>query len=271
MERTTKGSILINAKVILDSVSPQGIRLTTIECTFHRFILPEVNTYRTFSRSAKSSRAIKLKDRIDEVRNNPAIPLYWGREQIGMVAKEELSEQEKVQAEILWLEAAEDAVAYAEKLSEMQVHKQTASRILEPFLWQTNVISSTEWDNMLKQRIHPDAQPEFKVLAEEIKKALDDSVPNFVNLGEWHLPYITLREKQTYNLETLQKASVARVARTSYGKKKEWNIDKDIELENRLFTADPKHYAPYEMIATPTFMPHVEGNFKGWRQLRHLI
>lgn len=262
---------MINAKVIEDSISPKGDRLTTIECTFHRFILPEVNTYRQFSRSAMSSRAIKLKDRIAEVRNNPAIPVYWGREQIGMVAKEELSIEEQAQAEILWLEAAEDAATHAERLGSMEVHKQTAARILEPFLWQTNVISSTEWDNMFRQRIHPDAQPEFKILAEKIKEALDNSVPNFINLGEWHLPYISRTEKEAYDVESLKKISVARVARTSYGRGKAWNPEKDLSLENRLFTADPKHYAPYEMVATPTFMPIVEGNFSGWRQLRHLI
>jgi thymidylate synthase ThyX len=218
-----------------------------------------------------SSRAIKLKDRIAEVKNNPAIPIYWGRDQQGMVAYEELSEQEKVEAEIRWLEAAQDAVAHAERLSEIQVHKQTSARILEPFLWQTNVITSTEWDNMFKQRIHPDAQPEFRELAIKIKEAMKNSTPKFVNLGEWHLPYISRTDREAYDIESLKKISVARVARTSYGKGKGWDAEKDLKLENRLFTADPKHYAPYEMIATPTFMPLVEGNFTGWRQLRHLI
>lgn len=262
---------MINARIVADSLSPKEDRLTTIECTFHRFILPEVNTYRMWSRSAMSSRAIKLKDRIQEVRNNPAIPIYWGREQIGMVAAEELSEEEKARAEILWLEAADDAAMHAEKLGEVEVHKQTASRVLEPFLWQTNVISSTQWDNMFKQRIHPDAQPEFKALAEKIKLAIDNSVPEFINLGDWHLPYITEEDRKEFDIEDLKRISVARVARTSYGKGKAWNPEKDLKLENRLFTADPKHYAPYEMVATPTFMNEIEGNFQGWRQLRHLI
>lgn len=32
------------ANVIADSISPEGNRLTTIECRFPRFILPEINT-----------------------------------------------------------------------------------------------------------------------------------------------------------------------------------------------------------------------------------
>lgn len=262
---------MIKARIIADSISPQDFRLTTIECTFHRFILPEVNTYRMWSRSAQSSRAIPLNKRIKEVEENPAVPVYWGKNQRGMVAEEELTEAEKVEAESVWKESAQAAVDYAKYLQGMNVHKQTAARILEPYLWQTNVISSTDWDNMFKQRIHPDAQPEFRVLAEKIKQALEESEPQPVDVGEWHLPYITEEEKETFDIDTVKKASVARVAKTSYGNQGGWDIEKDLELEQRLFSAEPKHYAPYEMIATPAGMFAPQGNFVGWKQLRHMI
>ena len=37
-----------SARVLLDSISPAGVRLTTMEVTFPRFILSEFNTHRTF-------------------------------------------------------------------------------------------------------------------------------------------------------------------------------------------------------------------------------
>ena len=37
-----------NARVLLDSTSPAGIRLTTLEVTFPRFVLAEFNTHRQF-------------------------------------------------------------------------------------------------------------------------------------------------------------------------------------------------------------------------------
>jgi len=37
-----------SARVLLDSVSPAGVRLTTLEVTFPRFVLSEFNTHRTF-------------------------------------------------------------------------------------------------------------------------------------------------------------------------------------------------------------------------------
>src|SRR6185312_6223 len=37
-----------SARVLLDSQSPAGVRLTTLEVTFPRFVLSEFNTHRTF-------------------------------------------------------------------------------------------------------------------------------------------------------------------------------------------------------------------------------
>ena len=69
------------ARVLLDSISPAGVRLTTMEATFHRFILPEFNTHRAFSRNAASSRAIPIKKVIAAVRDDPAMPVFWGKNQ----------------------------------------------------------------------------------------------------------------------------------------------------------------------------------------------
>src|SRR5579862_3524964 len=37
-----------SARVLLDSTSPAGVRLTTLEVTFPRFVLSEFNTHRVF-------------------------------------------------------------------------------------------------------------------------------------------------------------------------------------------------------------------------------
>ena len=50
---------MIYAKVIADSVSPTGSRLTTVEAQFHRYILPEVNTHRAFSREIYANGSVK--------------------------------------------------------------------------------------------------------------------------------------------------------------------------------------------------------------------
>ena len=48
----------ISAKIVADSVSPQGDRLISVLCTFPRIILAEVNTHRMLSKNTSSSRAI---------------------------------------------------------------------------------------------------------------------------------------------------------------------------------------------------------------------
>lgn len=262
---------MISAKVIADSISPQGNRLTTMECTFHRFILPEVNTYRMWSRNAASSRAIPLKRRIEEVRSNPAIPVHWGKNQRGMVAETILDPDSETLACYQWIKAANNAADVAEELDKLNLHKQVAARILEPFLWHTSVIASTDFDNCFSQRIHPDAQPEFQLLAIEMKKALDSSQPEELGYNEWHLPYVS-RAEQILTLETKKKISVARVARSSYLNQNKSDIDADIALYERLISAEPPHLSPFEMVATPAIgSAPIPGNYKGWHQLRHSI
>jgi len=61
------------AKIIADSIA-SGVRLTTMEVCFPRFILAEFNTHRVFSRNSASSRAIPVERRIAQVRENPFVP-----------------------------------------------------------------------------------------------------------------------------------------------------------------------------------------------------
>jgi hypothetical protein len=262
---------MLSAKIIADSINSNGDRLTTMECTFHRFILPEFNTYRMWSRNAASSRAIPLKRKIKEVRENPAIPVSWGRNKPGMVADEELDHEQQVRSLSTWIRAAATAADHAEVLGELNLHKQLANRILEPFSWHTSVVTATEWDNMFTQRIHKDAQPEFHALAVLMKAELENSEPQLLNFNQWHLPYVTGAE-QVLNLDTKKKIAVARVARSSYLNQDKTDIDADLALYDRLRNAEPPHLSPFEMVARPA-LPNEEvfGNFSGWIQLRHGI
>ena len=81
----------ISATIIADSISPEGIRLTSVQLRYPRFIHSEVLTHRTFSRNASSSRAIPVKRMIEDLRRDPAMPVYWGSHQAGMQAGAELS------------------------------------------------------------------------------------------------------------------------------------------------------------------------------------
>ena len=78
------------AVIVLDSISPDGVRLTTFQLRYWRPIHSELMTHRVFSRNAGSSRARPSQKIIEQVRNEPWGPIHWGANQAGMQAHAEL-------------------------------------------------------------------------------------------------------------------------------------------------------------------------------------
>lgn len=262
---------MISAKVIADSVAPHGKRITTFELEYPRFILAEVLTHRVFSRNTASSRAIPVAAVIRQIQENPAMPVHWGKNQSGMVADEEISDYHKTLAQSVWLEARDNAIRLAEVLSDLGVHKQLSNRLLECWFNVKQVVTSTEFDNFFHLRRHKDAQPEFKVLADEMWKARDASMPRYVDYDEWHLPYVTEQDRRDYDLSTCQKLSASLCAQVSYRKSDE-SAEKAIKIWDRLVGSEPKHSSPMEHAATPLIDANDRGgNFFGWKQLRQFI
>ena len=258
------------AKVIAASASLDGDHfnyLYTVEAKIHRFVLAELNTHRVFSRNSASSRAIPIAKQIASATNDPSMPLSWGSNKPGMQAGDELSEKDRWLCQEQWLEARNNAVKSATSLSSLGLHKQVVNRLLEPFLWHTVIISSTEWKNFFKQRCHKDAQPEIKAAAEAIKEAMEFSLAPLLFKGEWHLPYILPEEKEVIDVETLKKCSVARCARVSYNNHDGTrDIEKDLELYTKLVSGS--HFSPFEHVATPGAGTR---NFKSFVQLRESV
>jgi len=281
----------IEAQVITDSIAPTNKRITTLQLKYPRFIHSEFMTHRVFSRNASSSRAIPVAKMIEQVRNNPAMPIHWGKNQPGMQAKEEMDSISAADARTSWRLAARDAASHAEYMMELGAHKQVANRILEPFQHIHVVVTATEWDNFFELRAHEDAQPEIHELAIQIRAAMDASTPVLLQPGEWHLPYVFGEERNTersgLDVETLRKVSAARCCRVSY-LRHDGNystIAEDLALCDRLIGARPLHASPFEHQATPDALephpysegatqwecPDLHGNFVGWIQHRKLI
>jgi hypothetical protein len=268
----------ISARVIADSINPNGERLTTVEATFNRYILAELNTHRMLSRNSASSRAIPVRRILRQVWSDPAMPVSWGANQAGMQARSELLGWRLWAARRLFLLARLPALAIAWLLTRVGLHKQVANRLLEPWIWHTAIISATEWENFFKLRLHPDAQPEFQELARCIRAAMDASVPQRLEWGMWHQPYLQpedwaavasssacAAEMGTGFVPETALVSVARCAAVSYvrqGEKRD--PQKDIELSMRLRNSG--HWSPFEHVAQAA--PVSMGNFSGWKQLR---
>ena len=271
---------MIEAKVIAHSVAHDdrgnhGPELFTLALKYPRFIHSEFMTHRVFSRNAASSRAIPVSKMIEQVRNEPVMPVYWGSNKPGMQAGEELIDDDLAMAKNFWLDAAENAAATAEKMQELGLHKQVVNRVLEPFQIMQTVVTATEWENFFQLRISEFAQPEIKALAVAMKEAMTNSTPFQMPYGEYHVPYVTAEERDEYksrkDWRTLCMVASARCARVSYLNHDGSNPDiaKDLDLATKL--KDAYHASPFEHVARPLDlrdMPGVNRNFKEWTQFR---
>lgn len=300
----------ISAEIVADSISENNKRITTFVLEFHRFILPEFNTHRLFSRNAASSRAIPVNKVIEHMYYDSAEPIHWGRNQAGMQAKEELEQPHKIRVQQLWAESKFNAIDVASNMAIEGAHKQIVNRILEPFQMIRVVCTATEYDNFFYLRYHADAQPEIAELARVMWEAREQSIPEELQPGEWHVPFVSTSrdaagkryywnfisdtEKVEISLEDALKVSASCCAQVSY-RKLDTSLEKALDIYNKLVTMKPVHASPTEHQATP--MENIFGedyvdveirpqkgvthndikgngwsaNFCGWIQYRQLI
>lgn len=258
------------ARVVADSISPQGQRITTFELEYPRIIHSELMTHRLFSRNAMSSRAIPIKKMIQQVLDNPAMPVKFGKNQPGMqdagdhsagIGKREFTPEQ------WWRFAAAEACHFASGFDEAGYHKQIANRLLEPFQRMKTVLTATNFENFWWLRVDKDADPTIFALAEAMKKAFDESEPEPLKVGEWHTPYVdhvyinddefdgycVLDEDNKPVMLTVEEAkaiSASCCAQVSYRVLNNTK-DKALDIYGKLLSGNKVHASPFEHQATP--------------------
>jgi thymidylate synthase ThyX len=275
----------IAAKVIAASRA-NGKTIWSVQLKYPRFIHSELLTHRMLSKSSSSSRAIPVKRMLAQVWNEPAHPVHWGMNQPGMQAKAQLVGCKLWVAQKIWKTAAKAACCFVYILDKVGLHKQVANRILEPWQYMHVIVTGTEWDNFFELRDHEDAQPEFRALAVELRKAMATYRATDRDVVTWldpvfslHLPYVTNEERHSgMEPKTLMAISAARCARVSYlthdGDKP--STAKDLALFDRLVGSKPEHASPLEHPASPETADEVSKtgrhnpyyNLRGWTSFR---
>lgn len=267
-----------SATVIAHSISPEGIPLITLHLREWRPIHSELMTHKMLGKSAGSSRARPSKAIIEQVRNEPMMPIEWGKNEPGMKATELMDVDDAQMMQTHWHMAAIASADQAEFMMTHGAHKQIVNRLLEPFTYIDVLVTGTEWNNFFHLRDHEDADPSMRDLAVKAKKAIAESVSTQLKPGEWHLPYITpddwvwaknfckhdriTRDEPTYQemVSLLRKISAARCARVSY-KLFDGTTDhmKDLQLFEDLIISEPVHASPSEHQGTPMTYPLIKG------------
>jgi len=288
-----------NVEILADSIANEQ-RITTVELTFPRFILAEVNTHRMFSRNSASSRAIPTEKIIERVANEPFVPETFNKRVKGMGVGEEFDEQAAEIARSWWHHARGGSITAASELNNLGLDKSRANRLLEPFMWHTAIITATDWDNFFALRNHEAAQPEFQIIAGMLDAEMHRSTPLELERDEWHLPLVDLgsewiEAKETKQWEHWAWVSAGRCARSSYDK------IHDPETKAESYSRAEKlkgagHMSPFEHQARPFSLAEMKwiahtkwllfadaptnesaqlvnsidysGNFKYWHQFR---
>ena len=260
---------MISAEVVTDSVSHEGCRLTTFRLVYPRFIHAHVLTHRAFSRNTSSSRAIPAAKLARLVRENPAMPIFWGENEPGMKAHKEVSSET---ATAWWLECMEFALEQHKKGLELNLHKEVLNRILEPYAHVVVILSATDFDNFFDVRAFgAGVQSETALLARGMYDALKDSTPKEVGQHGWHLPLVQDAEYTDNALDDAY-VSAARCGRVSFLLPE---LDYATDLQKGRNMAAVKHWSPLEHQAQP-YNPKVhwhssmQRNYTGWVQLRAL-
>lgn len=221
----------ISAKIIAHSKRREtNDELVTMELTFPRHILAEVNTHRMFSRNTSSSRAIPFHKMVEVIENNPFIPMVFQKNHKGMQGTDYIDDYDLIEdLEQKWLMARDNAVKSAQTMHfNYNVTKQMCNRLLEPFMWTTMLVTTTreglynffrlrcpiytfdkttvynskkeavadgyglELKTTIQWLMKNEGQAEIHMmeLAEQMYDAYRESVPQELTEGDWHIPYL---------------------------------------------------------------------------------
>jgi hypothetical protein len=270
-----------SAEVLADSITPSGVRVSTLVATLPRPYLAELNTHRLLSRdgyeqelsrNSASSRAIPTEKNIEFVRAFPYIPTTFNQRVKGMGVGDEFNEELTQKCRKTWIRARDHASVLAEYLNELGLDKSRANRLLEPFMWHTVILTATEWENFLALRCpdgdKPDvsfpAQLEMQEFAINIRDALAASRPKEMEEASWHAPYFDWEQEFEllrgllgglavpieHAINAALLVSARRCARVSYANE---GVDEEllISYDKAIQLAIMGHYSPMEHQVRP--------------------
>jgi hypothetical protein len=254
-----------SAKVLANTVNPDGERIVTVEVTLPRVILAQLNKHGLIRHSTSSSRAIPFMSRLKNVDEHLFIPRRFPINGPGMVPKGycEEGDPKYEQAKERWLEAYQRVREQAIQMHELGVHKEAVNRLLEPWTYVTSICTCVQWANFFKQRIEFSSQQEMQELAVRIFEAIVESP---TRKGSLHAPYLSNQELEVLekhmegrrahpasrsNEELPQKLlySIGRAAGASYERQADLGRTPDMYIKTGGRIIQDRHWTPVEHVA----------------------
>lgn len=275
-----KSSVQLLADSVSGTASGQVTRLASYEVTGWRFTLAEWNTHCAFARNSASSRAIPVATMLAAYEKAPAWPYAWPAERPGMSGGLPLDGEDLTEAKELLGAIHHDTFAvvrdYVKSRGERpRLHKSVLNRVLEPFMWHKFLVTlELPATNFFRQRADASAMPEFRVLAEIMGSLAMAHDPNWLNRGDWHLPYLRpeevvsgtvlatiggdgpnpdIQRLDDHQSVDAREVSIARCARTSTGRQHDIKsyANETAFFRDVLIGSRPPHASPLEHVCTP--------------------
>ena len=205
-----------------------------------------------------NSRAIPFEKMVEVIEEEPFYPIAYQKRHRGMQGTEYFTDESDIaHCDYMWSCAIESALAVAKDMYEHGVSKQIINRTVEPYTWVTQLCTGSResFEHLFEQRCpiydingietkyksrkeainnhdwlkeHDDlwwlqhnkgqAEIHFMDLAEKMYDALNESEPDELKDGDWHIPFQEeiWKGKQAEKLEDFIKMSCAMTARISY-------------------------------------------------------
>ncbi len=241
-----------SARVIADSTNAlTGDRLVTVEVTMHRWAMADLALHREVRITVQPLLDQSVAENITLAEDNDVSPSYWPSNTVSAACSPPLHVSKAGHARQIWDYARRRAIESAHAMVDVGVHRSVINRLLEPFLPQTLVVSSSSWDSFIDRRskvtyqTDPLVRAELTEAAAAIRKAIRESKSETLTLGQWHLPYL-----RDHELKTLpnDQAHMISVVRCDLGSPDEetFNLQHEMDHYQRLITTiridDPAHH-----------------------------
>lgn len=134
---------MYKAEIIKHSITEFNHELVTFIVTYPRIIHAEMCRHRAFSRNTSSSRAIPFSKTESDLKDNCFVPIAWQKKHSGMQGDYYFKGIEAETFEREWLNIKNNVITDAMRLHAKELTKQLTNRLVEPFTWTTEIITTS--------------------------------------------------------------------------------------------------------------------------------
>lgn len=319
---------LIKAEIITHSKRPNtNEELITYKLIYPRIIHSELMTYSMMSVNSASSRAIPVNKLIEVIEKTPFYPISYQKKHSGMQGTDYFTSEEDIKTcHSLWEESMQESIRVAKNMLEFGLSKQIINRTLESYQYHCCLMTGTResFNHLFNQRcpVYPggckswkelcdldsnytmetplierlkvnkgQAEIHFMDLAEKMYDALNESTPDELPIGSYHIPFYKdiISSEGELNIDNLIAMSVALTARVSYtsiGDDNKLTLERATNIYNHCL--ENGHWSVFEHIGQCMTDEEYENSirqifgqshntkgwnkkFKGFKQLRAML